>query len=513
MNLSVIIEKKPGHTMPMALLEHVNKLRGTVSGFAVRHSDKGKPEIDFEFAKTVQAAEAYNKIQEAAKDNTAFFFFSDKKGKFDDANDIQPFVLTNGDDAMLAVFVEGDFSKYSDPEGKRSDEGNLWASYLEPLLADMAGESKDIEAFYAKLRKKTFHDTLINASNHRCSFAFLPLTGEPILFGNNQLGKEYEWGNISDNLDFGVEKEKHVAGKIADAVSGAVASTKRRFFSDASASPAPQAPPPAAPTAPDTKHVAPAVPTPPVEPPKTDTAIEAGSVWLAPPEGCENSVRNLWYRTFNNNELPKDHSKRPKVMVKPHLVEFAKRPVKTSNDLKLLLKEMKDGTTVIASPKDMRTQEVAKVGETTVKEVVNNDKPQNVADYIPSMDGDTLTETMGLALKFNQSDILKRPTLLDLQKIEEGWAKFSVAVGIPLGDTMYWTPDQLMQLNKKALVQLLNEYKSVFRTTDGFKQLCSQELVARRTAEEEKHKLAKAELQPEPQKIAAAGGGKRRFFS
>src|SRR5687768_7484260 len=197
MNLSAILEKKPGHIVPEAMIDHVNRLRGTVSGFAIRHADNGKPEIDYEFAETAQATKQFMKLMDASKDNSLFLFFSDKAGKFDTKKDVQPFILTNGDDAMLAVFVEGDFSKYTNPDGTRSDEGNFWEQFLEPLLIETAGDSKSVDDFYAKLRRKTFQDTLINASNHRCVFAFLPLTGEPISFGHNELGKSYEWGNTS----------------------------------------------------------------------------------------------------------------------------------------------------------------------------------------------------------------------------------------------------------------------------------------------------------------------------
>jgi len=521
MNLSTILEKKPGHIVPEAMVDHVNKLRGTVSGFAIRHADNGKPEIDFEFAETAQATKQFMKLMDASKDNSLFLFFSDKSGKFDTKKDIQPFVLTDGDDAMLAVFLEGDFPKYANPDGTRSDEGNFWEQFLEPMLVELAGDSKSLDDFYTKLRRKTFQDTLINSSHNRCVFGFLPLTGEPILFGNNELGKPYEWGNISDNMGFGEVKDKHIVAQAASAVAEVAKSTKRRFFSASEASPAPEVTPPVAPTAPETKH---SVPTPaPGDAPKTDTAISAGSVWMAPPEGAERGVRNMWYRTFNSshpNQLPKEHDKRPKILVAPHHIEFAKRPIKSANELKILVADMKNGSKIIA-PKDFKHAhetiektpdiEVNVTGKqpaSTQLKVV----PQNVSDYIPDMKNDEVTKAMELAVSF-MGDPMQRPTLLDLQRIEEGWPKFSAKIGIPLADTMYWTPDQLMQLDKKALVQLLNEFKTAFRTTAEFKDMVDKETIARTNVAKAVHTAAKEELAPEPTKVAASGGGKRRFFS
>lgn len=516
MNLSVILEKKPGHVAPEAIIEHVNKLRGSVSGFAIRHLDNGKPEIDYEFAETAQATSQFMKLQDAGKDNSVFLFFSDKKGSFDTKKDIQPFVLMNGDDAMLAVFVEGDFSKYVDPEGKRSDEGYFWQEFLEPLLIEKAGECSSIESFFDKLRSKVFQQSLINASNHRCVFAFLPLIGEPICFGHNELGKAYEWGNVSDNLDYGVEVKKHVAAQVAGAVAEVGKSVKRKFFSDAS--PAAEATPPVAPTAPETKHVNPiGTPSPEVGP-KTDTAINAGSVWVKPQKEWEKGLRNAWYRHFNGGQLPKNHEGQPAILVSPDKVEFAQRPLKTLNDLKLMVGEMKNGKQLIIPPKDFKHahEVITKTPDVEVSVTGNtqhvNVKPQNVSDYIPDMNAAETTKAMELAVSF-MGDASKRPTLLDLQRIEEAWPKFSSKVGIPLADTMYWTPDQLMQLDKKMLVQLLNEFKIAFRETQTFKDMVAAEAAARQAAAKAVHVAAKEELQPEPQKIAASGGGRRKFFS
>jgi hypothetical protein len=508
MNLSVILEKKPGHIVPSEMIEHLIKLRGSASGFAIRYKDDdtNKNALTYEFAKTSQPAAQYAKIVQAAKDNSLVMFFTNKAGKFDDGKDVQPFVLVNGEgddaEAFLAVFIEGDFSKYSG--GERSDEGNLYEQFVQPLLIEKASESKSLDEFYDKLRSKTFQQSLINAANHRCVFCFVPLNGEIIAFGDNQLAGQYEWGNVSDNLDFGVPKEEKHPIKDAVVATGKAA---RRFFLNDGDSPAPE------PVQPDPAKHAPAVAPPPITDPKTDTAIPAGSVWVHPPKDCERSVMNAWYRAFNKNQLPKNHEKRPPILIAAHLVELAQRPIKTSGELKQLLKDLKDKGTIIKEPKDMRqpeTKVVDQVGGTTIKEVANNDTVTNVSDYIPSMNKDEVGKVSELALKFMSGDADKRPTLVDLQKREEAWPKFSAAVGVPLVDTMYWTPDQLMQLDKKALVQLLNEFKMSFRQTDTYRTFIETETQKRVEAAKAVHTAAKEELAPPP-KVAA--GGTRRFFS
>lgn len=503
MNLSTVIEKNAGHVVPKELLELALKAHPRVSGFAARPKLDGKDVIDYEFCEKTTTIDNLVKLMANTKDMPMLLFFSDGKGTFDVKKDIQPFVLKDGDLNVIAYCVEGDFGKFSVAGGTRSDEGNLSEKLIEPLLIEaMENAGGDMGKFIAKLHSPLFKTTLEAAIGHRGVFSFLPINGDIVsLFDKNDLGGTFDWGKTSMLHGYGV-KPVEKPSIVEQAVT-----TGRKFFGSMlngdkkdetkvddngihhlpGSAPSPQAPHPDA-----DKDKA------PITSPETDTAASrVGRVFLKPPSKLEKGGRNFWLRLFNNNELPKDHqSKECGLWVAPEYVELAKRDVSKSHELKSIEKEMKTAKTLI-KPVDFREAN-AEADKITAK------PPTPVSDFIPDMNADETSAAMALVLSFAEKDASKAPSPIDIQRMEEAWPKFSKKVGIPLTDILFWTPDQLMKFDKKALLMLVNEFKAEFR-----KGVDLASLIGTAKKETEKHVEAKTILAPEP-KVASGG---RRFFS
>ena len=441
-----IIHKLPGHLIPSALLETASKVCPTVSGFAVRDKEGDANVLSVEKTdKSIQVSDL-EKLNTATKDSELVLYMANMPGEHT-ADDIQPFTVTIFADEkdevgtdILSVFVEGDFPTYSKPDSGHTDEYNFYEEYLMPKLGEIFEDCKqDIAAFVARLHKPSFEKDVKAQAGHRCALVFLPIEGDAVKFGNNEdLGRGYDWGTTSQHHNWDAKKEEkkpitNAAAAVSDGVKKVLFGKKPPVGGE-----------PTGPKLPDGVH---AVPPKVTEPPKTDTAINAGKVQVQVPKKLEGKARNRWIRLFNNGKLPENHVMQDlKIWVDPGRVEFTKRDVKTSADIDMLEEEIRTGAKK-EQPKDMKTAEPVKV----------EDKKSSPADFLPTLDDKEMSEATQVLANFLDRE--KAPSPLDIQKMEAPWPTFSNKFGIPFTDMYRLTVHDWNQFDKKALILALLEFK------------------------------------------------------
>lgn len=463
MNNSILIHSKAGFIPPKGEVELALKACPDVSGFAVRDAEG----IAFDTHNGPTTIENVMKLLDATKDNEVFVFLAHWPKRSDGtilanpAKDIQPFVLKAGETLELAYFIEGDFAKFQNFESGRTDEGNMAADLIDPLLSEYFEMVEgDPAKFAEKLNSKTFKTMMETAVGNRGCFAFLPRVGDPVMFGQNTMGLSADWGNISQHQTVKAASAP-ITTQVA-AVAKAAGDKFKNFLGGPTKSTAdgkslpdgvhevPAAPLPAAPH-PDGKP--PAIPEqqPAPAPAKTDTAVNADNrSAVRPPPNLESSARNAWIRLFFGpaGELPKNHKdKALTLLVPPHILPFAQKPVSTKGQVEAMEKEVKalwknaaPAESSAAAPAPSSTQ-VAKP-----------------SDFLPTMSDQEMAHVTGLFAKWDSRDQAKRPSPLEIQKGEASWPLFSQKVGKPLTDIMFVPVADLMELcggNKQAVMLIL----------------------------------------------------------
>src|SRR5258706_45002 len=258
-----IIHAKAGHQVPKELWETALRKCPTASGFAIRDTSDGKTTLEIEHYTQTGTVDDMAVLDERAKEYERVYYLANLPGAHT-KDDVQPLALTilNGEEDkigtdILTIFFEGDLPKFSDPKSGHTDEYNFFHEILLPTLQDMfMAAGQDIAVFTAALHKPLFEKNIMAHVGHRAAFVFLPLEGDPIKFGTNELGLGDDWGSCSQHLDF-AKAEKPITSAVA-----AVAKAAGKFNIFKKAEPA------AEPPLPDGVHRVPA--------PKTDTATHLG---------------------------------------------------------------------------------------------------------------------------------------------------------------------------------------------------------------------------------------------
>src|SRR6266446_6240037 len=219
-----IIHAKAGHQVPKELWRSALLNCPTISGFAIRDTSDGKTTLEIEHYTKTGTIEDMVMLDERTKEYERVFYLANVPGAHT-ADDVQPYVLTIfGDDKdtigtdILAFFLEGDFPKFSDLKSKHTDEYTFTHEIVIPTLQEMfLAADQDIAVFTAALHKPLFEKNIMAHAGHRATFVFLPLEGDPIKFGANELGLGDEWGSCSQHLDF-AKVDKPITATVAEAV-------------------------------------------------------------------------------------------------------------------------------------------------------------------------------------------------------------------------------------------------------------------------------------------------------
>lgn len=201
MNNASIIFKKAGHLVDDRYLLKALKEFPSAVGTVVRVGD----DLSVTNHRGVPDLETMMKALEAAKEHDVWLWLANiHEQTASKQDDIQPFLLKEGDKNILAVMLEGDFPDYSDPKDKTDEWANFAKEIVFPTLNDYAEQtSGDFEKFLGKLNGKLFEKTMLAHVGHRGNLVIIPCAGDALsLSQNNDLLGVYDWGSTTNSLDF-----------------------------------------------------------------------------------------------------------------------------------------------------------------------------------------------------------------------------------------------------------------------------------------------------------------------
>lgn len=445
MNTSTIIHLPPGRTADTAFLAEAVVKFPTVFGFAFQQDNQLEEEVHAKAWK----AEEIQEILEYAKDGHRVIMM----GNWPNAKlpeDIQPYVLRDTQDQpILAMFMEGDFAGYAGIQEGHTDEYNVSDEVVFPRIEKAWKDADcDFDKFVEELRGGAVARTLKNSFKHRGYFLLLPRVGDPIIIAENEIGATYSWGSAS-NVEGLSYKEAAPAAEVKEG--GNLSFLDRMRGKKASAEPV-VTPPPVPPVKPvENKPGLPGVKptsTPAATPvkPETDTSIPL--VQMSPPKDLTGGAKNHWLRLFNGKnpgDLPPDHqSNKVAIWVHPSMVEFAKRQVASTKDMRKLVEEVKHAQKG-GEPKDFKASD----GKSTTREPATN--YVNTSTVLDVKDKE---KAVGLLAGF----LDKKLSPLEIQKMESKWPSFSDEVGVSFEELLFLSADQIMKLldgNKIATAMVI----------------------------------------------------------
>ena len=490
MNIGVIIKKNPGQIVPRGYLETALKQCPNVRGITIQDKDGEDPVL--ESSGEAGPANIDNLVAtiEKCKDVLMYIWLSNADGTdFDKETDGQPFVFQqkagDGVEDILAFYVEGDLPNYAKPGKGHTDEYNFWESFVYPTILEKFEASADLADFFSRLRSSQFEQALMNPVNHRAAFAFIPLEGDPIEFGRNELGSngEFEWGETSNKFGWGnqssLEKAAETVVSVAKKAGGRLARIQQAMSSTASPPVVPEAPKTNPPGVHNTADVN-----------KPKDGVDVFAKWpgtsskthtmVAVPEGLQGNARNRWIRTFlgldSNADLPKGKDvKGFQIPVPLKLIGFSQEEVSTNDEVKMLADKVKKFRSAPSSV--TANQQMQEANETIDNEVKNPQKPAATPqadpnDWLPESPAEEAKIAAELVTEWATNP--KAPTALEVQRIESKWPLFTVSRGIKLEDVARWSMKEKKDFAKKCpndAARLISELILKLHEHGGFEQV------------------------------------------
>lgn len=468
MNTQVIITKKAGHDIPKGFLEVALKKCPTYLGLVTQDVVDGNPLLETSAENKTTNIDELVKTLAQLKDIPVSIQLGNMSQDFDPETDMMPFVFQvagEGDappQDILAVQFEGDFPNYNKPSKGHTDEYNLWEDFVFPTLMEKLEASDDVDDFFRRLRLSTFEQAVMNTVSHRACCVFTPLTGEPIAFGRNELGGEYDWGTTSNTFGWGTQgKLEEAAGKAIDAVKKTGGRLARALGTTAVAAPTKE--PAKEDKLPDGVHRVPDKTPDPNDPFAAwpDTSAKTHTMRKVP-TGLQGNARNRWIRIFlnlgPNDELPKGYAHQNFVMpVLNDLAGFAQEDLSTNDEVKRLQSRViafqtpsgKADASAVSKQMKEATEDPAQVQQPKGKPAEQPaDDKRPPSDFLPEMSADDAKAAADLVTEWATNP--NAPKALEVQRIESKWPKFSAARGIKFSDMARWSIADIKLLGKKA---------------------------------------------------------------
>lgn len=473
MNTSCIIVARAGHVPPRGYLQVALKHNPTCFGICVQDKDEqGEFLTSAAETRTIAADDLFKKLEEL-KDVNVVVHLGNMTQDFDKEDDLQPWTFqkaVEGQDPMdiLNVFMEGDFPNYSKPGKGHTDEYNLWDNFVYPtILEKYQAVQGDDEAFFAKLRESVFEQAVMNTVGHRAAVVLVPYTGDIIAFGKNELGGEFEWGTTSNRYGWG---DPTLLEKAADAAVEVVKRGRGRLASlmDTSAIAVVPAEPRPDPVKTDKGNGGGDPPgvhrtTPKVDPADPfaawpGTSSKTHTMVMVPP-GLQGNARNRWIRIFlaldAKADLPKGKDGRDfRIPVPNTWVAFTQDDVSTNDEVRDLAAKVKSfqasGAVSAGMKQAVASGDVdpAKMASTTkIEPTAAPPEKRPTSDFLPEIKADDKKGSMDVIHDWATNK--KRPSALDLQKIEMKWPLATTTFGIKWDDVLQWSIADIKALAKK----------------------------------------------------------------
>lgn len=492
MNTQVIINKLAGFVPPRSYIQAVLKHCPDCYGISIQDKDGDTPILDVVTAPDKLDADKVMAILDGIKDLPAVLCFGTMTQDFNKEDDLQPFNLEQagageGDDPekILSIFVEGDLPNYSKPGEGHTEAYHFWEDFLFPTLEEKLQAAADLPSFYDKLKTSAFKQAIENPFGHRGVVVLVPLEGDIIAFGKNEIGGEFPWGTTSNVFDW--KGDEAVAAK-----PGIVAKAKSRLAAITGAATA-TAPASAIKTDDNGVHHVGNTTIVDVEKAKDSTAIsstvvpaapKAGFTKVTPPAKLQGNARNAWIRLFTGQHegpMPVGHNNKAfEVEVSNDILEFALRDVSTKDQVKSLSKEVGRKQKPIANSAvaaAVKTAEKVNDDKSTIQDP--NKKPAEQpagdkrppSDFLPEMSADVKKGTVDLVTDWATRPTEKMPSALEIQRIEAKWPIFTEMMGIKKEDICNWTIADVKELCKKypdAAALVIIQLKNIGIAAGGF---------------------------------------------
>ncbi len=216
MKIQTHLTKKAGQHLAVEQMAIILNRPITAYGFAVQDGTGEVPELAIKRESGKPTMAALDEFNRLAHDFNAMLWFGELGSKYK-PEDCGPLTIEDGDGKpFLALGIEGDFAKYADPASGHTDEYNYAQKILIPSLIDILNVTNgDWDKIAERINSERFNNSdILPHIAHRGVVTLFPLTGDPIWLGKNELGGEFEWGQISNRHGFGDAKQEPAPVKV-----------------------------------------------------------------------------------------------------------------------------------------------------------------------------------------------------------------------------------------------------------------------------------------------------------
>lgn len=441
-----ILHIKAGHLPPDDLIQLLLSKKPTAMGFSIQNVLDDKP--DLAILKEDASGASFDDIKRVlvnSKDWPVTLYIGMLKAGYN-PEDIQPFVLQDPEskDPFISVFIEGDIVGHGDP-ADRTEQYNFVNGILLPKINEFCFDFEgDLDKITAKLRGDIFKKEFMMHVGHRAELHIMPVSGDMICLGKNDLGEIYDWGSISNKLGYGdvvvQEPKKTITEKVAARFGG--------WGKKATAEP--EAKPEVHKTDDNGIH-------------HIDKNIEKGAdssgypakkdnkqpiLLSKPPEWArnKNDDTRLWYEIVGNLPSGKLENKLPAAWKKGvSQVVLDQEAVKITN---------LDAFKAYALQRKMLTGSASSTSsgkppaETTAHDV------KNIAADLPILNKDTLEKVLEFVATLDTSSKSIIPPK-DIQAMEAALPNFADAVGLKDSETLNWPVHNLKKIGDIDVMALV----------------------------------------------------------
>jgi len=442
-----IMHVKAGSLPPDDLLEHILSKKPNAFGFVVQNIADGKPDLSIirEDATGINITEL-KQLFINAKDFPLSVYFAKLAAGFD-ASDIQPFIISDGNnDPFMALMFEGTINGHDNPVN-HTEQYNLVNGILIPTVQEWCEDFEgNLDKIAAKLKGAVFEKNLMAHVGHRGILHIVPLEGDTINIGRNELMLEGEWGWISQKDGFGDVK---VVEKAAEP------EKKRGFWKGGGAT--------------ATKASVPAVEQKTEKGYPEKTASEEPMLAAKPPSWChKNDDVKMWYQMVGNEPtgqlksvVPAAWKKRLPIIVK-NFEAVKIGDLKSFTDYALKRTMLTTGATAeTSSGKPVASGQPPMLPEKNAKDITGVAGDVELP-IIGPRELEAVLETVS-KIDSNSKKIIDPK---EMQAQEKAYPMFSEAVGVKVEEMLNWPVSGLFAIAKtdyRAGVLLAIQFRNLYR--------------------------------------------------
>ena len=456
-----ILHVKAGQVPETKLVELILAKKPTAFGFAVQgKADDGTPEMDVvrENGDNLTLDTVQSFLQQRKEFATTLYFANLPKGY--DADDVQPFIISDPDDkTFMTLFVEGDIIGNAEPKA-HTEHYNLINGVIIPKIVEWCEDFEgDLDKVMKKINGEVFNKDWLTHVGHRAILHILPMAGDSVMLGKNELGLEADWGWVSQRHGFGDAVQEPVAAEPVKKKGWW--GGKKPAASTEKVETKPVEPPPLP------KDVAtrgegpkPSVPDVTVKPAEGDKPIE---VAVRPPSWLHKNDHVKAFYSILTGQVPGNWKKRIPCVVKQN------ETLLQCTNLEQFEKWRLDHMMSTTSAKAPQTKAERIAAEQPAPEAPAQDAPiHGPTDPapLPIIEPKDLEKVLDYVAKHLDGQSKEIPDPKEMQSIEAQLPKFSDAVGVKLEEMLNWPVSGLFGLaatDPRAMVLYALQWRAYAR--------------------------------------------------